>query len=496
MDARVPDPSVSKRMPVRILAPFSTASMPVAALGIPLTVYLPNYFASHIGLSLAAVGTSFFVVRIIDIALDTLLGAAISATDTRFGRFRPWIAGGAPLVMLAAYMMFMALPGVSIFYMIGWLLVLYAGFSLLTVGHSAWAAALVPEYNQRSRVYGWMQAVGVISTVIVLTLPVILAARGFKAASDGMHAMGWYIIAVTPVTIILCLTVVGEPGRAVENLRIRLKDYWAMIARPSLLRILAADLFLALGPAITAALYLYFFMQALGFTRNQTNVLLLIYIAAGLVGAPVWAQVARRLGKHNTVMLGCVLYGFAQALVFVLPHGDMAFMVPGMFFAGFVVSCFTFLIRAMVADVSDEVRLDVGMDRAALLYGLITSTSKIGSAASVGITFNVLDVFGFNRAEGYVNSGLPLDALETCYVIVPVLTMFVGAAAMWGYKLDSKRHDHIRAELAARDALATVELEAIEGASGVIESLGGPVEVLASEDPVAPEARTSEGGPG
>ena len=50
-----------------------------------------------------------------------------------------------------------------------------------------------------------------------------------------------------------------------------------------------------------------------------------------------------------------------------------------MFFAGFVVSCFTFLIRAMVADISDEVRLDIGKDRAALLYGLITATSKVGS---------------------------------------------------------------------------------------------------------------------
>jgi Na+/melibiose symporter-like transporter len=478
MDARSPVSPTTPRFPTRLLAPFSTASMPVAALGIPLTVYLPNYFASHIGLSLAAVGLSFFIVRVIDILLDTLLGVAVSATDTRFGRFRPWMAGGAPVIMIAGYMMFMAEPGVSAIYMIGWLLVLYAGYSLLTVGHLAWAAALVPEYNQRSRVYGWMQAVGVISTIVVLLLPVILSYRGHKAPSDGMHAMGWFIIAVTPVTIALCLLSVGEPRRAKTIQRITMKDYWAMLARPSLLRILGADLFLTLGPAITAALYLFFFTQALGFSRNQANELLLIYIAAGLVGAPLWAQIAKRLGKHRTVMLGCVLYGFAQVLVFSLPHGDMRWMIPGMFFAGFVVSCFTFLIRAMVADISDEVRLDVGMDRAALLYGLITSTSKIGSAASVGITFSVLAIFGFNRAEGFLNTGVPLDALEACYVVVPVLTMFVGALTLWGYKLDAIRHDGIRVELAARDA--RLESEAVAGAAGVIESLGGGGEVLAA----------------
>jgi GPH family glycoside/pentoside/hexuronide:cation symporter len=470
----------SRSLPARLLAPFSSAAMPVAALTIPLAVYLPNYFATHIGLSLGAVGLSFTVVRFIDIGLDSLIGISINATDTPFGRFRPWMAAGAPMIMIAAYMLFMASPGISIFYMIGWLLVLYAGFSMLTVGHSAWAAALVPEYHQRSRVYGWMQAVGVISTITVLVLPIVLATRGYRAPSDGIHAMGWFIVAVTPLTVLLCTAVVGEPKIPEHVQRITLRDYGRLIARASLLRILAADLFLALGPAITAALYLFFFTQALGFSRNQTNLLLLVYIAAGLVGAPSWAQVAKRLGKHQTVMLGCVLYGFAQAVVFFGARGNMAFMVPSMFFAGFVVSCFAFLIRAMVADISDEVRLDLGVDRAALLYGLITSTSKIGGAASVGITFTILDVFAFDKHEGVVNTGVPLYALEACYVVVPILTMFVGAAALWGYKLDAVRHDDIRAALSARDREEDVEAEALAGATGVIESLGGPETALAA----------------
>jgi Na+/melibiose symporter-like transporter len=64
-----------------------------------------------------------------------------------------------------------------------------------------------------------------------------------------------------------------------------------------------------------------------------------------------------------------------------------------------------------------------------------------------------------------VNTGVALDALVGCYVVVPVLTMFVGAGALWGYKLDRKSHDSIREQLAVRDAIA--------GASGVAESLTG-----------------------
>lgn len=457
--------SATTRLPARLLAPFASASMPVAALGVPLTVYLPNYYASHIGLSLASVGLAFTMVRLIDILFDPLIGVAINATHTRFGRFRPWMMAGAPLLMLAAFMIFMAEPGITRVYMVGWLLVLYAGFSMLTLGHSAWAAALVPEYHQRSVVYGWMQAVGVLATITVLALEPIMATFWHKSVTQGVQAMGWFIIGITPFTILLCTLVVGEPKQAEKAERVTLRDYWVMFARPSLLRMLGADLALALGPAITAALYIFFFTQALGFTRTLTNVLLLIYILAGLFGAPTWALVAKRLGKHQTVMTGCVLYGFAQTIVFIMPHGNMMLMVPGMFFAGFVVSCFTFLIRAMVADISDEVRLDIGKDRSALLYGLITSTSKVGSTLSVGITFGILAAFGFQAKEGIVNSGVALDALIGCYVVVPVLTMFVGAAALWGYKLDRKSHDNIREQLATRDAIA--------GASGVTESLSG-----------------------
>lgn len=483
MDARTPASAAPSNLPARLLAPFALASMPAAALGIPLTVYLPNYYASHLGLDLAAVGLAFGVVRLLDIFFDPAIGVAINSTNTAFGRFRPWMAAGAPLLMVAAYLLFMAEPGVSIAYLVGVLLVLYAGYSMLVLAHSAWAVALVPEYHQRSRIYGWMQAVGVMAIVIVLALPVVLAVGWHKSIPEGVQAMGWFILVITPLTILLCAFVVGEPKQIETAQRITRADYWSMIARPSLLRMLVADLFLALGPAITAALYLFFFTQYLGFDRNQTNLLLLTYIAAGLVGAPIWAIVAKRLGKHQTVMLGCVLYGLAQAVVFLAPKGSMAFMVPAMFGAGFIVSCFNFLIRAMLADISDEVRLDIGKDRSALLYGLLTATSKIGSTISIPITFAVLGAFGFIAKEGTINTGIALDALVACYVIVPVLTMFVGAAALRGYKLDSAAHDDIRAKLAAREV--ELEREALAGASGVIESLAGPAEVVAAPDPAS-----------
>ncbi|HEX2590681.1 MAG TPA: MFS transporter, partial [Rhizomicrobium sp.] len=440
-----------------MLAAFAAAALPAASLQLPLTVYLINYYASHLGVPLAIVGATFGLVRLIDIAFDPVIGIAIDATKTRIGRLRPWLLASAPVLMVSVYMIFMAPVGTTRGYLLIWLLVLYAGYSMVVLGQSAWAAALAPRYHQRSRIYGVMQATGVLGTVAVLALPPILAGIGNPSPAAGMHAMGWFIIAIIPLSIAACALLVPEPERIEKRERIGLKDYWVLIARPSMLRILGSDLFLALGPAMTAVLYLFFFTEILKFTRTETNLLLLLYIAAGIVGAPFWALIAKRLGKHRTVMTACVLYGFAQAIVFFQPPANLALMIPSMFFAGFVVSAFTFLIRALVADVSDEVRLDIGKDRTGLLYALITSTSKVGSSLAAIVIPAILAVYGFNPKEGAVNTQEALDALTACYVIVPVLTMFVGALCLWGYKLDEKAHDGIREELRLRD-------EALQGA--------------------------------
>jgi Na+/melibiose symporter-like transporter len=217
-------------------------------------------------------------------------------------------------------------------------------------------------------------------------------------------------------------------------------------------RVLFADFFLTLGPAITAALYLFFFHEARGYTTNQTNVLLLIYIGAGLLGAPFWAWLSRRLGKHRTIMLASALHAVTQTIVLLLPKAHVMLMAPAMFTVGFIASAYLFMLNAMVADVSDEVRLDSGRDRTALLYALFTGTQKIGSALSVGITFAILDAIGFKAAEGSVNTPDAIWGLEACFVVAPVLSILMGGLVMWGYRLTEQRHREIRDGLEARDA--------------------------------------------
>ena len=138
----------------------------------------------------------------------------------------------------------------------------------------------------------------------------------------------------------------------------------------------------------------------------------------------------------------------------IIPPATMSLAIPGMMSVGFVSSAFILIVRAMVADVADEVRLETGKERVGLLYALVTTTQKIGTAITVGISFWVLDIVGYNAAEGAVNTPEAIRGLELCYVFAPIIFVFFGGAAFIGWKLDATRHAEVRRQLDERDALA------------------------------------------
>ncbi|MGZ6008248.1 MAG: MFS transporter [Rhizomicrobium sp.] len=467
MADNAPVSTAAAPIPLGRIATFAAGALPVGALVTTLGVYLTNYYASHIGISLAAVGGAFMIVRMLDITVDPLLGMAMDWTRTPIGKYRPWLALSAPILLLTVWMVYFPDKGVGTGYLIGWLLVLYLGYSMLTLSQAAWGAALVAEYHQRSRVYGWIQAVGVVGAIGVLLVPVLLSTFWKSIPLRGVPLMGCFIFGTIIVGALTTVLFAPEPEKAIiaKSERFGIRDYMALVARPEMLRIMCADMFCTLGPAITAPLYLFFFEQARGYTLAQANLLLLFYIVAGLVAPTFWARVARRFGKHQTIRISSVCYVVAQSTLLALPKAHLVPMMGAMFTVGFVASAFGFLVRAMIADVSDEVRLETGKDRTGLLYALVTSTNKIGGTISVGVAYAILPLFGFIPTEGAVNTPDAIWGLQACYLVPPVLCVLIGGLAMWGYRLDEKRHAEVRVALTAADAIA--------GAKDALQSLTG-----------------------
>ena len=81
------------------LMAFSAPAVPISALGLPLSVYLPPFYAAIVGLDLATVGIVFMLARFWDIFTDPSLGLLGDRFNTRWGRRKPWIVASVPFTV-------------------------------------------------------------------------------------------------------------------------------------------------------------------------------------------------------------------------------------------------------------------------------------------------------------------------------------------------------------------------------------------------------------
>lgn len=435
---------------------FVLPNLPLAALGLPLGVYLPEYFGAYVGLSLATVGLAFFLVRSIDIGFDPLMGVVLDRTKTRWGQCRPWLIIGALLIMIGVPFLFWAPPGASAVRLVAGLLILYAGTSIVSLAHSAWATRLASDYYERSKVWAWIQIVGSLGAFMIIAMPMVGGIFGGFEKGQDVQLMGLLIMILMPLALLLAMWGIPEPPvpRAHEgrDSKVRIRDYLVLLVRPPIARITIADAVIAVAQGTTSVLFLFFWMSAREYTAAQVSLLITCYMLGGFLGVPVWVRVAKLVGKHRALMIALLGYVFIIPAAGMLPPGNIYLVAPLQLALGLSFAAGSFLLRSMASDAGDEVRLHTGVDRLGQIYALLASTQKLGSAISVGATYWILERAGFNAALGVNNDGASLTTLEFLYIGLPGVLMFVGMLVFWGYRLDKGQHDSILEALALKDA--------------------------------------------
>lgn len=425
------------------LALFAVPAIPIAALGMPLVVYLPPFYAEDLGLGLSMVGAVFMITRLWDILTDAVLGSVTDAVRTRFGRRRPWIVAAVPIVVLAVWRLFLPPDDAGLVHLFAWLVVLYVGWTMLTISHMAWGAELSDDYHVRSRLQGWRQGALVLGMVTVLALPAIVEQRFGGGGEARVGAMGWFIIVLLPITVALSVGFLGErPVRDTATERASsLAAYRLALKNRLVWRLLGADLLAGIGPGVTAALYVFFVEHAMRL-RDYTSSLLLTYFVAGLVSVPIWVRLSYRFGKHRTFAAAMLYMAVALPGVFLIEPGSFWAVAVANVIYGLGFGAAPVLLRSITADITDDDALRSGTQRAGLFYSLLAMTNKLGFAVAVGIAYPALDAVGFDPdAE---NTLAAITGLKTVFVTVPVTCFLLAAAVMWRFPLDERAQAELR----------------------------------------------------
>jgi GPH family glycoside/pentoside/hexuronide:cation symporter len=436
-----------------VLAAFAGPCLPYAAIGLPLAVHLPAFYSQYVGLSLGLVSLAFFTVRCVDIFFDPVVGWAMDRTRNRWGPYRTWITLGTPILAGAVAAIFFVKPGADFSFLFAWLLVLYLGFSIVTLAQLAWGSVLAPQYDERSRLYGWWQAANIVGVLIALAIPAVVQNAHWGSYEDGVRAMGWFIVIALPVTLLINLLGVPEPQNQKAKPHGGLSAYISLFKRPVVRKILVCDLYLGLAPGITGALLFFYFESVKGFERSQSQIFMAFYFLAGLLGAPLWSWLATKFGKDRALQIASVVFALLYLSIAFFPAGNFLVNAVGLAIVGVPYAAGLLLTRAMMADVADEVRLETGEDRTGLLFSFLSLTTKLGYAISVGC-LSILELVHFDQAPGAHNSDVALWTLQGLFIVLPTALLVLSAWALHKYPLTAARHAEIRHQLAERDRLA------------------------------------------
>lgn len=411
---------------------FCVTALAIQAWATLITVFLPEFYATALALPVGAVGAAFMTVRVLDLLIDPLLGGMMDATRTRWGRYRPWLAASAPILILSTWMLFQAERGVGMAYLWAWLFVAFLGFSMIVLSHLAWTATLSAVTAERTRIFAWWQIFATAGQFSILAVLPIAARAHPDDPGAGIHAAGWVMMLLIPGAILLAL--LSTPERAPPEGTQRalpIRDYVALFGQGAVVRLVLADLLIALSTGVANAVALFFYMGQLGFDRATASTLILIAYAAAFAGTPLFAKLAGRIGKARALQVGAAAQAVFQLGMAMQPAYGFWLTAANATALGLCIPIAWFLPRALMADVADATRVRFGVDRTGLLYATLNGSMKLALGLAVGLAFLLLAWLGFNPAD----AGDPRNAAPLRILIggVPALFSLGVVLCMAGY---------------------------------------------------------------
>jgi len=422
--------SVSARPTFGQMLRFSAPAFAIHAFGLPLMVYLPAYLAETTTISIALIGIAFMSVRVIDMALDPLIGAMIDRTRTRWGAFRPWLAASVPMLLLLVQGLFFADQGLSRTMLWVWLAIGFIGYSVIVLSHLAWASTVSDDAQGRTRVFAWWQIFASLGQLTVLAIPPILLWLTDGKLVDAVRVIGIALLLIVPACVVLALTAMPErpPSQARAN---SLRDYIGLLVQRRVWKILLADLALGLTVGVSNTVAVFFFTRTLGLSASVATTLIMAQNVMALIGTPLLARLAIRFGNARSLTLAAVAYALAQSAYLLVPPGSPALAAIPALICGLFLPVTTFMPRVMMAEIAESEREKTGVNQSGLLYSMLNGTMKLAIGLSVGLAFSTLAVLGFEPANPVTPQGAA--ALRNLMALAPAGLLVFTALVMRTY---------------------------------------------------------------
>jgi glycoside/pentoside/hexuronide:cation symporter, GPH family len=428
------------------LAIYGLPGVPLAALGLPMYVYLPTFYAQDLALGVGSVGAVLLAVRLIDVLTDPLAGHLSDRLPWPDWRRRFGMLLGTPALLLGVWSLFHPPAHSGSAWLLTWAIVAYLGWTLVNVPYTAWGAELSSDYHQRSRLTASREGFMALGTLLALGLPAALGLGRNPAAA--LHLMAWLVVALLPITLAIAI------WRLDETRGTQAHPHWSsglrlLVANRPLRSLLTLYLLNGLANGLPATLFLLFVRERLQ-APDAIGPLLALYFAAGILALPAWLALAKHIGKHHAWSLSMLIAAIGFLPAPWLGPNDLDMYTLLVIVTGLCIGADLALPASIQADVVDVDTAAGGGQRTGLLFGLWGMATKLALALAVGIAFPLLGLAGFVSEVAATQPDSALLSLALLYGVLPLLIKLPCSYFAWRFPLNADTHRIVRERIAER----------------------------------------------
>ncbi len=413
-----------------------------------LVVYLAPFYASEMGMELAAVGVIFFFARLWDAVIDPVVGNLSDLTRSRFGRRKPWIAAGTPLLMVTLYFFLQPPEGVTVTYLAVSAVLFYIAITVVQIPYLSWGAELSRDYIERIRINGYRETGTMIGILLLASIPLFFLRGTDPTVSDIVRVFTWVVLALLPLCVIPALLIAPQ-GTSLPSQRLTLlKALYALRVNKPFLRLMLASLFIWTGGHIYNSSSLFMIKDALGFSPTLFLWFMVVQFVVALAMMPLVMKIGARLGKHRTLLfVGMAFFPILWLFLLVEPQNLVQVLVIYSL-KGAVTAAIWIMPPALVADSIEHGMLEGAGDDTALYMSLYFFIQKLAAAIGVGAALPIAAMLGFNPQE--IGPDTTFGGIKFVAVVLPSIIALPAVFLLFNYPIDEKRHAEIRRELQER----------------------------------------------
>ncbi len=416
--------------------------------------WLLFFYTDVYGISAAAAGTIMLIARFWDMAIDPVIGVISDRTNTRWGKFRPYILFGAiPYAVLAILTFTTPHLGETgkILYAAATYILLMTAYAAINLPYSALGAVMTDDTYERAGLNTYRFIAGFTGQFVVTGLALTLAE--FFGGGDKARGFEYTVILFAGLSLIFFFITfkttrerVHPPKEQVNSLKEDIGNLfknkaWIVLA---LVGIISFIMFAMQNAAIA-----YFFKYYLG-RENNVQLFNVIGTVALIVALPLSKPLAKRFGNKNVFIGSSLISGLFFMLIYLPGINNLTTIYIFNIIAKMAYAPAVPLLWTMIADSADYGEWTTGRRATGLYFSAAVFAQKAGWGIGAAIAGWILAASGF--VPNVIQNNTAITGIKLLVSVIPGILYMSCALFMIFYTINTKTTTLMKKELDARRA--------------------------------------------